>query len=220
MTPDLVIFDCDGVLIDSEVIASRVDAEELTRLGYPITADELIRRYAGVPGADMHADVERRLGRTLPADIYDRVEERVLDSYRNGLDAIPYVRETLQVFPWRRCVASSSKPATLCLGLIQAGLFEVFYPHIFSTVLVERGKPAPDLFLFAARQLNASPDRCVVVEDSVAGVRAAKAAGMRALGFVGGSHCLTEHAASLRQAGAELVLDRFDQLPTAFDQLA
>ncbi len=220
MTPDLIIFDCDGVLIDSEVIASQIDAEELTRLGYPITADEMIRRYSGVSGADMYADIERRLGRALPADIDDRAEERMMENYRNGLDAIPYVRETLQVLPWRRCVASSSRPVKLSLGLIQAGLFEVFYPHIFSTVLVERGKPAPDLFLFAARQMNASPDRCVVVEDSVAGVRAAKAAGMRALGFVGGSHCMAEHAAALRQAGAEIVLDRFDQLPTAVQSLS
>ncbi|MEX2631300.1 MAG: HAD-IA family hydrolase [Tistlia sp.] len=121
--------------------------------------------------------------------------------------------------PFRRCVASSSRPGRLALGLIETGLYELFYPHVFSSVLVARGKPAPDLFLHAAGQLGAEPARCLVLEDSRPGIAAARAAGMRVLGFDGGGHCGGGHGEALRQAGAEAVVSRFAELPGAIDAL-
>ena len=219
MTPDLIIFDCDGVLIDSELIACGADADELTRLGYEITVEDVIRRFSGVPSDEMYAEVEREFGRPLPPDLEARIERRVLQRYREDLNAIALVEETVAALPWRYCVASSSRPHKLGLGLIETGLYNLFYPHIFSATLVKRGKPAPDLFRYAAHKMAVAADRCVVIEDSVAGVTAAEAAGMRVLGFVGGSHCLPEHDRELRAAGAELVFDSFDLLPAVVRDL-
>jgi HAD superfamily hydrolase (TIGR01509 family) len=218
MTP-LVIFDCDGVLIDSEIIASLADAEELTSSGYPITQAEVIRRFTGVPQPDMLAAVERDLGRALPLDLPARIDARVLSNYRSSLRAVDDVAQTVATLPYRYCVASSSKPSKLGLGLIETRLFDLFYPHIFSTVLVERGKPAPDLFLYAARAMQSEPRHCVVVEDSIAGITAAKAAGMHALGFVGGTHCAAPHAGYLIQAGADRIFDDFRRLPALVEGL-
>ena len=219
MTPDLIIFDCDGVLIDSEIIACGADAEELSRIGYPITVDEVVRRFAGVPNGQMFAEIERELGRPLPPDLEDRVESKVLQRYRNGLEPIARVRETISTLAWPFCVASSSKPQKLTLGLSETGLFDLCHPNIFSSTLVDKGKPAPDLFLFAAERMQVAPGRCIVIEDSVAGVTAARAAGMRILGFFGGSHCSPEHGDLLRRAGAELVFKSFSLVPAIVDDL-
>lgn len=211
MNPDLVIFDCDGVLIDSEAIACAVEAEELNRIGFATTMEEIARRFCGVPAPEMYAVIEAELGRALPEGFTDRVEDRIVARFRSDLDAIPGVAQTIGGLPWRFCVASSSAPVKLCLGLIEAGLFDQFYPHVFSVSLVQRGKPAPDIFLYAAERMQA--DRCLVVEDSLAGVAAARAADMPVLGFVGGSHCGPEHPAMLEAAGALCVFDRFEDLP-------
>lgn len=212
MTPELIIFDCDGVLIDSEVIACSTDAEELTGLGYPITVEEVIRRFSGVPSNQMMREIERETGRPLPEDLPRRIEARILERFRAELQPIPNVPEILEKLRPPYCVASSSSPNKLALGLIETGLFDKFYPNIFSTVLVENGKPAPDIFLYAADRMGVQAGRCVVVEDSVAGITAAKAAGMKALGFTGGAHCSEVHAEHLRNAGADLIFDDFSQL--------
>jgi len=209
---DLIIFDCDGVLIDSEVIACDVDAEFLTGAGYPITTEDVIRRFAGVSGPEMIAEIERELGRSLPADFRSAVEQRVLERFRTDLQAISGAREHLPHLNIPRCVASNSAPSKLCLGLIEARLFDLFYPHIFSASLVANGKPEPDLFLHAAQQMGVSPEKCVVVEDSVAGVTGARAAGMTTVGFVGGSHCPDGQAGRLLAAGATTVIDALCRL--------
>ncbi|MEM1046149.1 MAG: HAD-IA family hydrolase [Pseudomonadota bacterium] len=211
MNPDLVIFDCDGVLIDSETIACAVEAEELNRIGFTTTKEEIARRFCGVPAPDMYAVIEAELGRALPEGFTNHVEDRIVARFRSDLCAIPGVARTIEALPWRFCVASSSAPVKLCLGLIESGLFDHFYPHVYSAVLVDRGKPAPDLFLHAAESMQAGT--CVVVEDSLAGVRAARAADMPVLGFFGGSHCAADHAAMLEEAGAHAVFDRFEDLP-------
>lgn len=220
MTPELLIFDCDGVLVDSEPLACAADAEELTRIGFAITAEEVARRFAGMPGADMLAELEREMGRPLPAGFHARCEARIMALFRSELKALPQAAETIAALPFPRCVASSSRPAKLALGLIETGLYELFYPHLFSTTLVARGKPAPDLFEHAAARMGAEPARCLVVEDSLAGVTAARAAGMRVLGFTGGGHCGPEHAGTLRAAGAEAVIAGFAELPAAIERLA
>lgn len=219
MTPDLMIFDCDGVLIDSEIIACAVDAEELTAAGYPISTPDVVRQFSGRPAQEMLDAIERDWGRKLPADFARRVEARVLARFRSELQPIPGAAATLAQLPWRFCVASSSKPSKLALGLVETGLFDLFYPHIYSTALVKAGKPEPDLFLLAARRLGAETRRCVVIEDSIAGVTAARRAGMRALGFTGGSHCSDDHADDLREAGAELVFERFSELAAIVELL-
>jgi HAD superfamily hydrolase (TIGR01509 family) len=220
MTPDLVIFDCDGVLIDSEIIACAIDAEELAKEGYAITTEEVVRRFSGMPVSAMRRTIEADLGRSLPADYDQRVENRVLAAYRTQLKAVSGAAETVAALPWRHCVASSSRPAKLCLGLIETAQFELFYPHVFSSSLVAQGKPAPDIFLHAARSMQAAPNRCVVVEDSAAGVKAARAAGMQVIGFMGGSHCNGYHSVLLRESGAHVVIDSFDELLTAVERLA
>ncbi|MEO1284374.1 MAG: HAD family phosphatase [Pseudomonadota bacterium] len=212
---DLVIFDCDGVLIDSEVIACAADAEALSTIGYPITIERVVERFAGVPADAMYETIEAEMGHALPADFKDQVDQRILDKYRTELTAIEGIKEVLSEIRVKKCVASSSTPSKLALGLVETGVFDLVYPHVFSTVLVERGKPHPDIFLYSARVMGVDVSKCVVVEDSVAGVTAAKAAGMRAIGFTGGSHCLRGHADKLIAAGAEIVIDEMHLLPNA-----
>ena len=213
-TTELVIFDCDGVLLDSEVIACSADAEALTRAGYEITTAEIVERFAGVPADAMYAAVEADLGRPLPATFRADVKRSVLERYRSELRAIDGAAEVLSSMKTRKCVASSSAPAKLALGLVEADLFELLYPGIFSTALVSRGKPHPDLFEYAARAMAVGSERCLVVEDSVAGVTAAMAAGMRCIGFTGGAHCAKDHRERLTAAGATTVISDLRQLMT------
>ncbi|MEM1159922.1 MAG: HAD family hydrolase [Pseudomonadota bacterium] len=217
---DLVIFDCDGVLIDSEHLACAVDAELLTGIGYPMTGEDVASRFAGVPSGAMYAEIEADLGHPLPAGFADRVKSRVMDLYHTELQAIAGVAEALAALDLPCCVASSSEPAKLALGLIETGLYSRLYPAIYSAALVQRGKPQPDLFLYAARQHQAEPRRCVVVEDSVAGVTAGVAAGMAVIGFTAGSHCPPDHADALRQAGARQIMTDFSDLISMLDAAA
>ena len=209
----LAIFDCDGVLIDSEVIACGVEAEELSKIGFAISRQGVIDRFSGMPSDAMYPMIEAELGRALPAGFGDQVKHRIVEAYRTELRAIDGVAEILGALRGPVCVASSSAPAKLALGLVETGLYELLYPHIFSTALVQRGKPHPDLFLYAAKAMGAAVSDCVVVEDSVAGVTAARRAGMRAIGFVGGSHCQPGHAERLVAAGADRIVGDFRDLP-------
>lgn len=219
MVIDLVIFDCDGVLVDSEILASTVEADEITRAGYAISVEEMITEFAGMPSVDMHRIIENRMGTGFRPDFLNRVEARIRELYLSDLIAIEGMRELIDTLQVACCVASSSRPNPLGLALSKTGLFECFYPHIFSTCLVTRGKPAPDIFLYASEQMNARADRCVVVEDSAAGISAAKAAGMTAFGFVGGSHCLQHDTQRLKSAGADHVFDRCEDLGKALKDL-
>jgi HAD superfamily hydrolase (TIGR01509 family) len=214
---DLVIFDCDGVLIDSEIIVCRIHADALSEAGYPITADDVLRRFTGMSDASMYGAIEREWGRSLPAGHDARVRERVAAAYRSDLAAIPGVADAIDRVAragLRRCVASSSTPDKIRFGLELVGLYGRFDPrHVFSATMVARGKPAPDLFLFAAEWMGAMPARCVVIEDSVAGVQAARAAGMRVLGFHGGGHCGPGHAGRLLAAGAAAAFADMAEVP-------
>jgi HAD superfamily hydrolase (TIGR01509 family) len=209
---DLVILDCDGVLIDSEIIACAVDAEMLTAAGYAISTAEIVSRFAGVPGAAMLAQIEAEMGRSLPVTLAGDIDRRVLELYRTDLQAMPGISGALERLGRPYCVASSSAPTKLALGLIEVGLYDLFYPNIFSARLVNRGKPAPDLFLHAAAAMDVVPSRCLVVEDSVAGVQAARAAGMTVVGFTGGSHCALGHADRLEENGVAFVVRSFAEL--------
>jgi HAD superfamily hydrolase (TIGR01509 family) len=217
---DLIIFDCDGVLIDSEPIAARAHAEALAACGCAIGEEALLRRFCGVSDAEMLATIAREWGRALPSSYAAAVAARIARDYRFLLKPIPGVRAALAGLAWPLCVASSSAPAQIRLGLECTGLLDRFAANLFSAAMVARGKPAPDLFLYAAARMGAAPGRCVVVEDSTAGVAAARAAGMTALGFCGGSHCRAGHSARLLGSGAALVLDDMRDLPAAIGGLA
>jgi HAD superfamily hydrolase (TIGR01509 family) len=216
---DLVIFDCDGVLVDSEAVSCRAHADMLTRHGYPITADQVLERFLGVSDREARLAIEAELGRALPADFETLMKQAALDSYEDELRPIPHMAETIAAIQLPKCVASSGTPEKIHHGLNCTGLYDLLAPHIFSAVQVERGKPAPDLFLFAAGRMMASPERCVVIEDSVAGIAGALAAGMTVLGFHGGSHCRPGHAARLRAAGAAAVFDDMRQLSRLIEQV-
>jgi HAD superfamily hydrolase (TIGR01509 family) len=214
---DLVIFDCDGVLVDSEVISCRAHAEMLTRHGYQISAEQVLRRFLGVSDREARLIVEAEMGRGLPDDFEEQVKQTTLQFY-DELKAIAHSAEAIAAIGVPKCVASSGTPEKIRHGLTCAGLYDALAPHIFSAVQVKRGKPAPDLFLFAAEQMGAAPERCVVIEDSVPGVTGARAAGMTVLGFHGGSHCRDGHAARLRAAGARGTFDDMRQLPALIAQ--
>ena len=213
MNFDLIIFDCDGVLVDSEVISCRAHAETLTRHGYPITAEQVLERFLGVSDREARQTIEREMGRELPDDFEAQMKQAALQRYTGELGAIPNIGEAIDAIKLPKCVASSGTPEKIRHGLTCAGLYDQLAPHIFSATQVSRGKPAPDLFLFAAEQMKAQPARCLVIEDSVPGVTGGCAAGMTLLGFHGGSHCPPGHAEMLRAAGATFTFDDMRMLP-------
>ena len=204
----LVIFDCDGVLVDSEPLANQVLAEYLTELGLPHTAAECQARYVGRSIPSIMVDIEKDSGRALPTDFQDELWRRDKEAFAGRLHAIPGVEAEIRELARARrpiCVASSSAPERIRNSLTVTGLIDYFDGHLFSARQVKHGKPAPDLFLFAASQMKTAPGDCVVIEDSVAGVTAARRAGMRALGFTGGGHCGPGHASRLEAVGAQAV---------------
>ena len=210
---DLVIFDCDGVLVDSEVISCQAHADVLSRCGYPITADQVFDRFLGRSANQARLEIEAELGRSLPDNFNVLLQERLFRAFEADLRAIEGIVQALDAIDVPACVASSGSHQRMRISLGATHLYDRFTPHIFSSSQVENGKPAPDLFLFAAAQMQADPGRCVVVEDSVAGVTGASAAGMTVLGFCGGSHCRPDHGSTLQAAGASLVFDNMAKLP-------
>ena len=210
----LLIFDCDGVLVDSEPLSCRIDAEILTECGVPYTAEEVARDFTGVSVKDQITRIESERGIRLPDDFTERLNRTLFQRFETDLKPIDGVRDAILSLPFPRCVASSSIPERIALSLRVTGLLDLF-DNIFSSTQVARGKPAPDLFLHAASRMNTLPEECLVIEDSIAGVQAARAAGMRVIGFVGGSHCGPGHAEKLRQAGAPVIIERMSDLPAA-----
>jgi HAD superfamily hydrolase (TIGR01509 family) len=210
---DLIIFDCDGVLVDSEVISCRAHAETLTRHGYPITEEQVLERFLGRSMRHSILEIESELGRRLPDDFNSQVYSEIFRLFAISLQATPHIAETLARITEPVCVASSGPPEKISNSLSHVGLYQRFAPHIFSAVQVSRGKPAPDLFLFAAERMQAEPARCLVIEDSLAGIEGAIAAGMTVLGFHGGSHCGPGYGDRLLAAGATAIFDDMRQLP-------
>jgi len=182
---DLVIFDCDGVLVDSERLAVRVEARLITELGWPLSESDVLERFVGRSDEYMLSEIESALGHPVP-DWQDRYEQRLHSAFRDELTAVEGIEAALEQLTGATCVASSGTHEKMKLTLGLTGLYEQFAGRIFSTTEVERGKPAPDLFLYAADRSGVTPDRCVVVEDSKSGVEAARAASMRSLGYAGG----------------------------------
>jgi HAD superfamily hydrolase (TIGR01509 family) len=216
MQPGLTIFDCDGVLVDSEVIACRICALSLAELGIITTAEEIADRYIGSSARAMIADLEILHGQPLPVDFYDTLRDRIEAAFESDALRIDGVDAVLASHLGKICVASGSTPERVrhCLTLV--GLLDYFDPHIFSATQVARAKPAPDLFLYASQQMDADARDCLVIEDSVLGVTAAIAAGMRVIGFIGASHCRPGHADRLLAAGASAIFQHMRELPGLF----
>ncbi len=205
MAPLLHIFDCDGVLVDSEILVTRIESELLRDVGVDLTPDSIAEAFVGLSDAEMHGRIEADWGVTLPDDFAARKTARLDEVFRAELRAVPGIAIVLETLDERRCVASSSSPDRIRTSLVVTGLARFFGPHVFSASNVERGKPAPDLFLSAAEGMQTDPARCVVIEDSAYGVAAGLAAGMRVVGFTGASHCVPTLADQLREAGAHVI---------------
>jgi HAD superfamily hydrolase (TIGR01509 family) len=216
---DLIIFDCDGVLVDSEVISCRAHADVLSRHGYPITQEQVFDRFLGRSTRQANSEVEAELGRALPDDFHVQLQDELFRSFEADLDAVAHIHEALDAITQAVCVASSGSHQRMRVTLGRARLTDRFAPNIFSASQVTNGKPAPDLFLFAARRMNVPPERCLVIEDSVPGVTGGRAAGMPVLGFHGGSHCRPGHGDSLRTAGAAAIFDDMRQLPGLIERI-
>ncbi|MGN2247972.1 HAD family hydrolase [Frateuria sp. GZRR35] len=213
--PGLVIFDCDGVLVDSEPIANRVFARMLAEQGLVFDDRQMDELFLGRTMAHCLALVADRLGRALPDDFEARHDRRLFDALAAELAPVPGVVQVLDGLALPFCVASNGGPDKVRFSLERVGLLPRFEGRLFSAAQVARGKPAPDLFLHAARCMDVAPAACVVVEDSPAGVAGGVAAGMRVLGFA--SHT---PAARLRDAGAHDLFTAMDELPTLLAQLA
>ena len=209
---ELVIFDLDGVLVDSEPISTRVLMAVLAEVGLPLDEAAAERLFLGRSRGETVAYVEQQLGHAVPEDFVANWQRRAFAAFRQELRPVPGIEDTLDQLTVPICVASGSDPARIQLSLELSGLLSRFAGRIFSATQVARGKPAPDLFLFAARNLGAAPAHCLVVEDSLPGVQAAVAAHMPVLGYAA-----RNPAALLAQAGA-ITFDAMARLPGLIEQ--
>ncbi|GGJ46073.1 HAD family hydrolase [Deinococcus roseus] len=213
----LLIFDCDGVLVDSEILSNRAGVEQLSELGLQISLEEHIDKFVGRSAADVEKELTALLGRLLPENYSQLKIQRTAEIFEQELQAIAGIDQALQNLPGAKCVASGSHLTRIQQSLQLTGLTE-FFQHIFSIDQVKHGKPAPDLFLLAAETLGYRPENCLVIEDSITGVQAAVAAGMPVLGFTGGGHCSKNHAQNLLDVGAKLVFHDMRLLPEMVPQ--
>ncbi len=218
----LYVFDCDGVLIDSEMIAASVESELLAESGYQITPQEVNHRFAGLPTRSIAEFAEAETGRKLPDDFFARVREEIELRLARELKAVPGAHEMLdRLEGQKRCVCSNSGMQRLRISLEKTRLWDRFAPHIYSAPEVGdfQPKPAPNVYRHAMAQFGADPRDTVVLEDSVFGVEAAKAAGARVIGFTGGAHTWPTHADMLTDAGAETVINRLANFPATAEAL-
>jgi HAD superfamily hydrolase (TIGR01509 family) len=213
---DAVIFDCDGVLVDSETICLRVELECLAEIGLTYDRDLYADRFLGTNTTDffrlLNDDHHRHFGRALPDGLAEDMHRRIVTAMAAEVAAIHGVHDTIAALKVPKAVASGSSAESLQLKLRKVALFDAFAPHIYSAQIVPRGKPAPDIYLHAAAQIGVAPARCVAVEDSVNGTTSALAAGMRVIGFTGGGHCSPTQTARLHAAGASHVATNMSEL--------
>jgi HAD superfamily hydrolase (TIGR01509 family) len=202
----VVIFDCNGVLVDGEPIANTVAADEFSRAGFPMTPELIARFFAGRRPSDMFEAIAKVTGRPIPPELPDRVAGETLRRFRAELRPTPHVSHALTWLRGPKCVASASPLDRIRTSLETTGLLRFFETRLFSASDVAHGKPAPDLFLRAASEIGVAAQDCIVVEDSPAGISAAKAARMTPIGFVGGTHAGPELGAMLMASGARAVI--------------
>jgi HAD superfamily hydrolase (TIGR01509 family) len=214
-SPSLIIFDCDGVLVDSEPISISVLLDVMAKAGHVMDEGTAYKLFLGRSMATTIELLREDFGFVVTPAHLDQARAALNERFRRELKPIPGIKTALEKLSGPRCIASSSKPERIRLSLSITGMLDQFEPHIYSATMVERGKPAPDLFFHAARDMGMEPDDCLVIEDSPAGVEAAKAAGMRVFGFTGGSHALAGGlAASLALLEPDAVFDDMRLLPS------
>lgn len=210
---DAIIFDFDGVIVDSEIVANRALADTLTRLGSPTTTEEALDRYCGKRWADCTPLIEEQLGRKLPEGFVQNLVDEAVVSLAAETVLIAGVAEFVAGHAHReRAIASSSAPEWLFGSLQRFGIDHHFGDHVYSAAQIERGKPHPDIYLHAAARLGVAPARTLVIEDSPTGATAGVAAGMTVAGFLGGSHIRDGHDARLRAAGAHHIVRDYREL--------
>lgn len=219
---DLVIFDCDGVLVDSEIVAARVEAELLTQAGYSVDADELARLYAGLTFKEIMLRIEREASQVFSASLIEEAEALVDKRLAEEVEMIPGADQAVAAVGAPYCICSNSRTERIRTTLGRTGLLRRFDGRIFSALETpsKAPKPAPDVFVYAARTMKAEPRRTFVIEDSVHGITGAKAAGMRVIGFTGASHSHPGHADMLTEAGAETVIRRWSEFAPTLQALA
>jgi beta-phosphoglucomutase-like phosphatase (HAD superfamily) len=218
-----ILFDCDGVLVDSEILAVEAETDMLAELGLHYDRHDFKTRFMGMSDkaffAALNADSLTQLGKPLPDDFAKRCGERLYIEVGKRLTEVEGARQAVLAWPRTKAVASSSTSERLARKLKKTAMFDLFDPHIYSADHVTHAKPAPDLFLYAAKSLDVNPHDCLVIEDSVNGVKAGLAAGMRVWAFTGGSHFddgLREHLAN---AGAERVVESWAEAAGLFSSL-
>lgn len=215
----LVIFDCDGVLIDSEIISARMLVEELSRLGLVIDLDYVARHFLGRSYPVVMETIRREFGLDLPPAFEDRYRERLLETFQRELTIMPGVRQVIEALAVPYCVATSSSPRRAAMSLELVGLAPLVAGRVFTASQVSRGKPAPDLFLFAAEAMGVPAAACLVIEDSLTGIRAARAAGMPVWRFTGGSHLIGRDGPEPDEARPDARFSSFAAFATMAPQL-
>jgi HAD superfamily hydrolase (TIGR01509 family) len=217
----LLLFDCDGVLVDSEIISARANCELLARYGYEISPEEMAHRFAGLTTEVIFRRVAEEMGRELPDTLIREAQVETDRRLDREVEAIEGVGRMLDSLDDPRCICSNSRPERLELTLRRAGLWDRFRPYVFSAQAVRqgRGKPSPDVYLHALEVFETAPADALVVEDSVAGTTAAVAAGVRVIGFTGASHTWPGHGDALTDAGALTTIRRMADLPATVEAL-
>lgn len=214
-----LIFDFDGVIADSEALANTVLAEFVTALGHPTSLEDSLQRYTGSRWNDVIAKIEAAVGKPIPAGFSGDLKSATLDRFRTDLREVSGAGKFIETFSHvPRCIASSSSIDRLQLCLQVLDLTDAFDGNVFSADMVSRGKPHPDIFLFAADRLGVDPKSCLVIEDSTGGIKAAVAAGMTAVGLCAASHIRTGHDLKLREAGAVHLANSWADVATIASQ--
>jgi HAD superfamily hydrolase (TIGR01509 family) len=212
---DAIIFDFDGVLLESEYALNSVLAALLTEFGHHHSVEDALGRYVGLAGKDFIAAIEKRIGCRLPDEFHERMKQESVRALKEGVDAVTgavgFVRSLPPDLP--KAVASSSSTRWIRAHLEHLGLADAFADHLYSgREHVERGKPAPDIYIYAAERLGADISRSAIIEDSAVGATGALASGAAVIGLAAGRHCLDGHADMLRSLGVDHVASNFDEV--------
>lgn len=221
MTIKLVIFDCDGVLMDSEIIAAQAEASVYKNHGADPDVNEFALRFAGLTSDAIKSQLEADLGRFFPESILEEIQTEVDAQCGSQAPIIPGALEVLDQFDQARCICSNSPPERLKAMLSRVGLYDRFRPYIFSSRSLSppAPKPKPDIFLHALNEFDVAPDEALVIEDSIHGIEGAVRAGTKAVGFAGASHCQMGYSELLMDAGAQTVIRRLGDLPELIEAM-
>lgn len=217
----LIIFDCDGVLVDSEALAQKVERAAYAEHGFEVSPEEFAERFSGMTGREIMREIADELDTGLPQSLLDDIQMRIDDTLASELNAIDGVHAMLDSLDNPRCICSNSTMERLSLTLGRTKLVDRFRPYIYSALEVgsREPKPSANVFLYAAKAFSSDPAQTIVLEDSFHGVSGAVAAGMRVVGFTGGGHTYPTHAEKLMEAGAETTINKLSDFPAVVEAL-